>query len=381
MDTDNIKKFFSLVKRNTLFYLSRKLDYPLMPPDTLQINFTFRCNLRCRMCSMHERIQELKSQNRPIELDIDTIKKVVREGASMGIQSLILIGGEPFLEPRLHELVAEAHRYHMGVTVVTNGTLISAESIEQMFAAGLDNLSISIDAATEAGFAAIRGEKAFGRILDNIKLLSRMKEEQKRSIPSVVSVCTIMNQNLAELFDIVLLCRGLGISKLIFQPVVRDNTDQTRVDFNSSVFIPPARYAELDAMLDRLIAYKLQSPENFNFIANSTRHLKLIKKYFRSTLKPGAQPCYAGYNRVQIVQEGKLYFCVNQNKYEATFGDVAVDSLRDLWFSRKAHACRKLIRGCGVPCLQWCAYRDDFIKFSEILQQVRFFGRKKRGAA
>ncbi|MDD5255173.1 MAG: radical SAM protein [Candidatus Omnitrophica bacterium] len=374
------KRFFYLLKRNALFYLSRKLDYPLTHPDTLQINFTFRCNLRCRMCSMHERIQELKSQNRPIELGIDTIKKVIREGALLGIRSLILIGGEPFLEPRLHELVAEAHRQRMGVTVVTNGTLISAEAIEQMFAAGLDNLSISIDAATEAGFAAIRGEKAFGRILDNIKLLSRMKEEHKRSIPSVVSVCTIMNQNVAELLDIVLLCRSLGIAKLIFQPVVRDNTDQTRVDFNSSVFIPPSRFAELDAMLDRLIAYKLQSPEDFNFIANSTRHLELMKRYFRGTLKPRFLPCYAGFNRVQIVQEGKLYFCVNQNKYEATFGDVSADSLRDLWFSRKARACRKLIRRCTVPCLQWCAYRDEFIELSEMLQQERLFGGKKKGS-
>ncbi|MDD5255893.1 MAG: SPASM domain-containing protein, partial [Candidatus Omnitrophica bacterium] len=156
--------------------------------------------------------------------------------------------------------------------------------------------------------------------------------------------------------------------------------DQTRVDFNSSVFIPPSRYAELDEMLNQLVDYKMQSPENFNFIANSTRHLELIKQYFRGTLKSQSLPCYAGFNRVQIVQEGKLYFCVNQNKYEATFGDVSVDPLRGLWLSRKARACRKLIRRCAAPCLQWCAYRDEFIEFSEMLQQEKLFGRKKRGA-
>jgi len=374
----NKKRLFYLLKRNALFYLSRKLDYPFVSPDTLQVNFTFRCNLRCRMCSMHERIQQLQAQNRPTELGFETIKKVIREGSQMGINSLILIGGEPFLEPRLHELVLEAHRYSMAVTVVTNGTLLSEEVIKKAFASDLDNLSISIDAASEKVFSAIRGENAFARILDNIKLLNRMKQGHKRSLPGIVSVCTIMNQNIEELADIVLLCRNLGISKVIFQPVVCDNTDQTQVDFNASVFIPPSRYDLLDKMIDRLIAYKLGNREQFNLIANSTRHLGLMKKYFRGKLNPRALPCYAGYNRVQIVQEGKLYFCVNQNKYEATFGDVSADSLKDLWFSRKARFLRKLIRSCTAPCLQWCAYRDEFIEFSEMMQQERVFGKKER---
>lgn len=93
------KRLAYLLKRNFLFYLSRKIDYPLVAPDTLQVNFTFRCNLRCRMCSMHERLEFFRSQNRPAEIEVATVKKIIAEGAAMGIRSLILIGGEPFLEP------------------------------------------------------------------------------------------------------------------------------------------------------------------------------------------------------------------------------------------------------------------------------------------
>lgn len=364
------KRFFNLLFRNFLFYLSRKIDYPLVSPDTVQINFTFKCNLRCKMCGMHERMESLKAEKRPHELDIATIKKVIREAYGMGIRSLILIGGEPFLEPRLFELVSFANQCGIsGITVVTNGTLFSEEIIKKMFESNLNNLSVSIDAATEESYSKIRGENVLNKLIDNINLINTLKERNNRQSPNICCVCTIMDQNLEELMGVIHLCRKLKISQIIFQPVVGNNTDQARTDFSSSVFIPRNRYELLDKTIDTLIDYKLSSKENFEFIANDIKNLRLIKRYFRGTLKPQEIPCYAGYNRLQVVQEGKVYFCVNQDKHEATFGEVKSDDLKKLWFSPKARRYRKLIRKCDFPCLQWCAYRDEFIALSNVFEK------------
>lgn len=129
----------------------------------------------------------------------------------------------------------------------------------------------------------------------------------------------------------------------------------------------------MDQAIDGLIAYKKSSRENFDFIGNSTRHLELIKKYFRGTLGPTEMPCYAGYNRLQIIQEGKLYFCVSQAENQAAFGDIRKNTLKELWFSRRAGVYRKQIRRCRVPCLQWCSYRDGFMELSGMLQKERLF--------
>jgi len=323
---------------------------------------------------MYDRLQSLKAENRPYELDIPTIKKVIKEAFQMGIRSLILIGGEPFLEPRLFEIISFANQCGIsGVTVVTNGTLFSKEIIEKMFESNLSNLSVSIDAASEEVVSKIRGENVLKKMIDNINLINTLKEKANRSSPGMVCVCTIMDQNLEELVDVINLCKKLKISRIIFQPVVGNNTDQARVDFSSSVFISKNRYEILDKAIDGLIGYKLASKDNFDFIANNIKHLKLIKRYFRGKLKPQEIPCYAGYNRIQIVQEGKIYFCVNQDKYESTFGEVNADSLRKLWFSRKARSYRRLIRNCDFPCLQWCAYRDEFIELSEMRQKRNIF--------
>ncbi len=363
-----------LIKRNFLFWLSRKINYPLVSPDTIQINFTFRCNLRCKMCSMHDRLKDLQSQNRPVELDVSVMRKVIQEAASMGVNSLILVGGEPFLEPQLFDLISFANHCGIdGITVVTNGTLLSRKTIERVFESNLSNLSISIDAAREETYRHIRGENVLQQIIDNIHSLNALKKEANRGCPSVVSVCTIMDQNLEELIDVVRLCRELGIGRIIFQPVVGDNTNQSKSDFSSPSFVRPDRYNVMEKAIDELIKYKISDKSNFEFIANSINHLRFMKKYFRGRLSARGIPCYAGFNRIQIVQEGKLYFCVNQDTQVSTFGDMSRDNLGALWFSREARAYRKSIKKCVSPCLQWCAYRDEFIELSDVWEKEFIF--------
>jgi radical SAM protein with 4Fe4S-binding SPASM domain len=182
-----------------------------------------------------------------------------------------------------------------------------------------------------------------------------------------------MDDNLEELLEVVYLCKRLKGEKVLFQPVVIDNTDQTERAENFPGFVSRERIKVLDKVIDQLIRYKKRSLSNFDFIGNSIRHLQLIKRYFRGHLKPRSFPCYAGYNRLQIVQEGKVYFCVPQQKFETNFGDIKKDSLKDLWYSGNAKFYRKLIKKCKSPCLQWCSYRDGFVELLGFFQKKLIF--------
>lgn len=369
----NTKDVIKLSWKNFLFWLSRKINYPLLPPDAVQVNFTFRCNLSCKMCSMNEQMKFLEERGRQTEIDSQTFKKIIRETKDIGTKAVLFIGGEPLLRKDIFDLTLHAKKLGLGTVIVTNGVLLNEDNIERCFLSGVDWLSISLDAASEARFSAIRGERFFGKITDNIKKLNGLKIEKKKEFPKMIAVCTIMNDNLEELMDLVHLAEGLRIERIIFQPVVANNADQTLRVENFSGFVPAQRLAILDEEIDNLIKYKKASPENFDFIANSLRHLELIKRYFRGNVKPKDLPCYAGYNRLQVIQEGKVYFCVTQQKNEATFGDVKKNSLRDLWFSRDATAYRRSIRKCKYPCLQWCSYRDGFFDLIGFFQKKLLF--------
>ena len=375
----DIKYLINLSKRNFLFWLSRKIDYPLIPPDMVQLNFTFDCNLRCKMCSMEEQKKILKAQGKQIEIDSDTCRKVIKETKELGTHLILFIGGEPFLKKDLFDLISYAKSLGLAVSVVTNGVLLNEYNIRRCFDTELGFLSISIDAASENTFSKIRGENVLGKIIGNVRLLNELKRKYGKEFPKMVSVCTIMNDNLEELLDVVHLCKMLEIERVLFQPVVASNIDQTDRRINMATLIPAERLPVLNRGIDKLIEYKKSSLENFKLIGNSIKYLQLIKKYFNSKLHPKELSCYAGYNRVQVVQEGKLYFCVNQAKYDATFGDIRKESLRELWYSKKAKIYRKLIRKCKYPCLQLCSYRGDFIELLEIFQEKILFKTESAG--
>lgn len=299
-------------------------------------------------------------------------RKIITDTKELGAEAILFIGGEPLLRADLFDLVKYAKSIGLGTVIVTNGLLLNEENINKCFEAGVDWLSISIDAAKEKTFSKIRGEDLLAKITDNILLLNKMKEENKKEFPKMVSVCTIMDDNLEELLEVVKLSRDLEIEKVIFQPVVANNIDQTQREKDSSCAVPPSREDALHRSIKQLIKYKNESLSQFKFIANSIRNLKLIEKYFKGEVKAANLPCYAGYNRLQIVQEGKVYFCVNQKQYDANYGDVGIDSLKDLWYSKEAKFYRKLIRNCNSPCLQWCSYRDDFIELQEFPRSLLF---------
>ncbi|MDD5019263.1 MAG: radical SAM protein [Candidatus Omnitrophica bacterium] len=371
------KYLLKLAAKNFLFWLSRRIDYPLLPPDTVQVNFSFSCNLRCKMCQMHAQERSLKAQGRQVEIDSGTFRKIIAETRQLGVKSILFIGGEPLLRPDLFDLVADAKKAGLSPVVVTNGVLLGREAIGRCLESGVDWLSISIDAATEETFRRIRGENVLSRIKENIALLEKMKRDAGRPSPRLVCVCTVMDDNLEELSDVVDLCVSLGVERVMFQPVVPNNIDQTQRSGPAPGLLPPARLGVLSDALDKLIAYKRRSRGHYARIANGIWQLDLMKKYFSGKMRPADMPCYAGYNRLQIVQEGRLYFCVNQERFEANFGDVARDSLQRLWFSGKARSYRRLIRRCAAPCLQWCSYRDGFIELKDFFEKRRIFERQE----
>ena len=207
----NIKHLVGLSYRNLLFWLSRKIDYPLCSPDVVQVNFTFECNLRCKMCSMEEQKRYLKNQARKVEIDSLTFRKIIKETQDLGAKTILFIGGEPFLRKDLFDLVGYAKNFKLNTVIVTNGVLLNEDNITQCMEKGVDWLSISIDAASEGTFSKIRGENVFGRIIKNCDILNNLKEKRKRDFPKVVVVCTIMNDNLEELLDVVYLCKKLCV--------------------------------------------------------------------------------------------------------------------------------------------------------------------------
>ncbi|HEX9796924.1 MAG TPA: GTP 3',8-cyclase MoaA [Anaerolineales bacterium] len=124
------------------------------PIQDLRISVTDRCNFRCTYCMPKEIFgpgyQFLSQQEL---LSFDEIERLSRLFASLGVRKLRLTGGEPLLRPGLLGLIERLALIPNidELTMTTNGTLL-AKHARDLKAAGLDRVSVSLDAMDDGTF-------------------------------------------------------------------------------------------------------------------------------------------------------------------------------------------------------------------------------------
>ena len=104
-----------------LFFLQRKIlrrKIPLLA----SFKITYRCNLACRACPFHLRVDDDEAH-----MSWDTAIGTLESLRRLGTRIVVFEGGEPLLwrdgSHRLHDLVLYAKRRFLRVAVTTNGTL------------------------------------------------------------------------------------------------------------------------------------------------------------------------------------------------------------------------------------------------------------------
>jgi len=131
------------------------LDTLGRPLGDLRVSVTDRCNFRCRYCMPRERFgSEHAFLPRAELLTFEELSRVV--GLLKGsLRKVRLTGGEPLLRRDLPELVALLKAAtSLPVALTTNGVLLPRYA-EALARAGLERLTVSLDALEPAVFRAI----------------------------------------------------------------------------------------------------------------------------------------------------------------------------------------------------------------------------------
>jgi GTP 3',8-cyclase len=128
------------------------LDRLERPLRDLRVSVTDRCNLRCSYCMPREVFgADFPFLAREQLLTFEEITQVVRAMAAEGVTKVRLTGGEPLLRRDLERLV-EMLSSVPGISdlaLTTNGLLL-ARSARRLRDAGLDRVTVSLDALDEA---------------------------------------------------------------------------------------------------------------------------------------------------------------------------------------------------------------------------------------
>jgi GTP 3',8-cyclase len=141
------------------------------PLRSLRVSVTDRCNLRCNYCMPEVDYVWLPRQEL---LTFEEIARLVEVFTSLGVTDVRLTGGEPLLRrdlPRLVQMLAANARIR-DLALTTNGILF-AEHAEELRAAGLGRVTLSLDTLRPERFLALTGHDAHAQVLEGIAAARR----------------------------------------------------------------------------------------------------------------------------------------------------------------------------------------------------------------
>lgn len=280
-------------------------------PISLVVEPTNCCNLNCPFCLVGtQNIREKTDHNqmeRPFgEMDFSLFQHICDQAKAFGIERMQLhFQGEPFVHPRIIDMLAFSKNRGFYVQIFTNGLAFRDNMIDRLAQTGIDMIRFSIDGATEETYGKNRVGGNLRKVLRNMEAVARSCKKT-----TVEWQFIAMKNNEHEI------------------PLAKEMARKLKVHFFVKTFAPT---------IPELI------PKNPQY----------IRQY-----KP--KPCKDIYFQTCIYWNGDVVPCCYDVEGSQIMGNVGLSTLKEIWESEKYRAFRekvdrvddKDIKICQ-DCLRW----------------------------
>jgi len=162
------------------------------------VDVTYLCNYSCNYC----RWGSAETPGR-IHHSLDSILAEPGDLEAIGVERVVLSGGEPLLHPHIIEIVKYYSRLVDDVILITNGWLADIERVLMLISEGLTGLAFSIDSIDEAVLVKTRDMtgQQFARTLTNFEAICEARLEGKLELE--LGVNAVISAENASVKDIV----------------------------------------------------------------------------------------------------------------------------------------------------------------------------------
>ncbi|MCM8784130.1 MAG: radical SAM protein [Candidatus Omnitrophica bacterium] len=289
--------------------------------ETIHIEITRSCNLKCKYCF-------LEKDN--IELDKQIYLCLLDELTNLGTLTITLTGGEPLIRKDIFYLIQKARKKGFKVGLLTNGTLIDKSTAHRLFKHGVFDFKVTLYGANEETYENFTGKRKFKNALKGIENLLNI------------------GANIGLIYPInTLTYKGIPEIKKIYNKL-KKNRKNINLKFSST--IAPTRRFSL-----KTLEYELP-PDGLITLVNRWK-IKLYK-LDRSHLirfKNNPIPCGAGITRCYISAEGRVFPCA---VYYKEAGNIQKQSLTDIWYNSPLFTRLRELKFSDFKDCQTCYYRN-----------------------
>lgn len=293
-------------------------------PLSVAVEVTYTCNEQCIHCYLDSHAVR--------GMSLGEYEHLFDQLAEAGTLFVTLTGGEPFSRPDFIDILRAARKRRLSVSILTNGTLLTAAIVEELKSLHIYDIHISLYGSQPKTHDAITHlPGSFVRTTRSIRLLI------EAGIPVKIK-CPLMRQNIHEAHALKALARDLG-ARIFFNPLItaRNSGDTTVWDCR----LTPDQ-----------LAVVMRDPDLFE--------QEPVALHSTEELSCGAASigtCDVVFTGGSVDPTGAVFPC---NQLRINLGNVRAQPFGDIWKnSKNAHYLRSMslhdLHQCGsCDLLQYC---------------------------
>jgi MoaA/NifB/PqqE/SkfB family radical SAM enzyme len=326
-------------------------------PMRLLIDPTPLCNLDCLYCRGHSALREelnraWKQALKNPYLDFDLFTRIVDDAVDIGVSSILVVGGgDPTVHPKFTEMVEYVGSKGLEFNVSTNGLLLNERIVSAMTQLPAASITVSMSAATAPTFVKLHPRKSeadFERLLDTLRMVSRVREASGRGTLRLKTLFVITQYNLHEIIPFVEMTRDLNFHEVWFQLVHID----PYCDFLQPT-VEQKEQIERDLLRANEIAreggIEINSYVNFQ-LEHLDEQGTWSRKFFE---KHG---CNVGWQFTYISYKGEVSFCCGLKVIDTITPER---SLKDIWYSHAYNRFRVAAKKIRAPGNAELRFKND----------------------
>lgn len=332
-----------------------RAEQNLALPKILYLESTNRCNLRCKGCILYRGGLETDR-----DLSLSDVVKI--SGQLPELERIFLHGiGEPLLNKELFEIIRHLKTRGAYVLFNSNGILLKDRKQHELIDAGLDELRISLDAATAEGYQKVRNSDNFEQVVSNLRSFVLLQKKQRMPHPKLSLWFLGTKSNICELPGFVRLASEIGIGEVYLQRLVYFQDDDGYGLARGTMSLQDSNDAS-SALIEESQNKAAELGIQFNASGLSRPSDSLRSK--AATELPWSK-CYRPSTLMYITANGNVLPCCispfsSVDYASIILGNVFKASLAKIWSGSAYRNFRKqyqtetppqCCRGCGV---HWC---------------------------
>lgn len=277
-----------------------------------------RCNLSCTYCN------EYDDFSNPVPTDV--LLHRIDLLAALGSANIHISGGEPLLHPDIVRIIRHVCSHKIFAGLLTNGYLLTRDLIQELNAAGLDYLQISVDNVRPDDVS-----KKSLKVLD--KKLQWLAELAEFEV-NINSVVGASKENVEDAVTVAERAAKLGLKSTV--GIIHDGHGQL-VEFNE----------QQQGIYQKAISLNQKSFVGVSYYNQFQKNLMQGR--------PNQWHCRAGSRYLYVCEEGLVHYCSQQRGHPG----IPLEQYTHENLERENVSVKPCAPYCTISCVHRVALIDD----------------------